>query len=359
MRTKNVQAELDLADVWGIPAPLVRRKDQYLIPGDILVSSANSWNLVGKCCWVPDLPWPATFGGFVSVLRASPAKVDPRYLFRWFASDRIQATVRSFGQQTTNISNLNMERCLKLTLPLPPLAEQQRIAAILDKADALRAKRRASLAQLDALAQSIFLDMFGEPATNPKGLAMSRLGDVADIATGGTPSREEGGYFGGEVPWVKTTEVNGEAICDTEEKLTQAGLRAVRGKLHPAGSLVIAMYGQGKTRGRSARLGIDAAVNQACAVVRPSSKFSSGFMLVQLRLAYERLRSMSRGGNQENLNLELVGSLPVVLPRIEEQAEFDRRITALDDVVARGKASLAQLDTLFTCLQNRAFRGEL
>ena len=169
MRTKNVQAELDLSDVWGIPESFVRRDDQYLVPGDMLVSSANSWNLVGKCCWVPSLPWRSTFGGFISALRPNPVKVDPRYLFRWFASDRTQATVRSFGQQTTNISNLNVERCLKLKLRLPPLPEQRRIVEILDKADALRAKRRAALAQLDTLTQSIFLDMFGDPATNPKG----------------------------------------------------------------------------------------------------------------------------------------------------------------------------------------------
>jgi len=169
MRTKNVQAKLDLSDVWGVSAFFVKRRDQYLQPGDVLVSSANSWNLVGKCCWVPELPWQSTFGGFISALRPDMSKVDPRYLYRWFASDRVQTIVRSFGQQTTNISNLNVDRCLRLEIPLPPLVEQRRIATILDKADALRARRRAALAQLDALTQSVFLDMFGSPVTNPAG----------------------------------------------------------------------------------------------------------------------------------------------------------------------------------------------
>ncbi len=155
-RTKNVQSELDLSDVWSLPPILVRRKDQIVQSGDILVSSANSWNLIGKCCWIPRLQSKATFGGFVSVLRAFQDKVDPRYLYRWFSSDNVQIAVRSFGRKTTNISNLDIGRCLDLAMNLPPLPEQRRIAAILDQADALRAKRRAVLAQLDEMAQAIF-----------------------------------------------------------------------------------------------------------------------------------------------------------------------------------------------------------
>ena len=119
MRTKNVQSKLDLSDVWGIPKSFVKRADQYLLTEDLLVSSANSWNLVGKCCRVPQLQWPATFGGFISVLRGDPSQIEARYLYHWFSSPRIQATVRSFGQQTTNISNLNVDRCLHLWLPPP------------------------------------------------------------------------------------------------------------------------------------------------------------------------------------------------------------------------------------------------
>src|SRR5438552_8818491 len=75
LRTKNVQAELDLSDVWSVGEQFVRREDQFLQAGDVLVSSANSWNLVGKCSWIPELPGRASFGGFVSVLRPHRAKV--------------------------------------------------------------------------------------------------------------------------------------------------------------------------------------------------------------------------------------------------------------------------------------------
>ena len=140
-----------------------------LSTGDILVSSANSWNLVGKCCQVPKLQYLSAAGGFISILRPKTEKLESSYLYRWFSWGEIQRTLRSFANQTTSISNLDHKKTLELQIPLPPLAEQKRIAAILDAADSLRAKRREALAQLDTLLQSTFLDMFGDPVTNPMG----------------------------------------------------------------------------------------------------------------------------------------------------------------------------------------------
>ena len=178
MRTKNVQTTIDLADVWALPSVLIRRDDQLVAPGDLLVSTANSWNLVGKCCWVPTLPWPTTFGGFISVLRPDAGMVYPRYLFHWFGSQHTQETVRSFGQRTTSISNLNIERTLALAIPLPPLAEQRRISELLDKADALRIKRRAALIQLDSLSHAAFVELFGDYNRQPDRWPIVRLGEL-------------------------------------------------------------------------------------------------------------------------------------------------------------------------------------
>jgi type I restriction enzyme S subunit len=332
------------------------RARQLVRAGDVLVSTVRP-NLNGVALVPRELDGATASTGFC-VLRPRAGQLDSRYLYQWvrsplFVSDMVRkATGASYPAVSDRI-------VCESKLPLPPVTEQRRIAEILDKADALRAKRRAALKKLDELAQSIFLDMFGDPATNPKGLARIALGDVADVGTGGTPSRDVDGYFGGGIPWVKTTEVQGNVIRRTEETLTDAGLRAIRGKLYPADSIIIAMYGQGKTRGQCALLGIEAAVNQACAVVRPNPEFNSRFMLVQLRLAYERLRSLGRGGNQENLNLELVRSFRLFLPPVEEQRNFVSRLNAIDHVQALANSSLDALHAAFTSLQHRAFRGEL
>ena len=112
MRTKNVQATLDASDLIAVPRSLVTNSEKMLSTGDILVSSANSWNLVGKCCQVPKLQYPSTAGGFISILRPKTEKLESSYLYRWFSSGEIQRQLRSFANQTTNISNLDHKKTL-------------------------------------------------------------------------------------------------------------------------------------------------------------------------------------------------------------------------------------------------------
>jgi len=287
------------------------------------------------------------------VLRPKPC-IDGNFLARVLEN----YDVTPFVTGTTR-GKLTKAGASEIIVPLPPLAEQRRIAAILDQADALRAKRREALAQLDSLTQSIFIEMFGDTASNPLGIRKASLRSLAHIATGSTPGRETQEHFGGTIPWVKTTEVKGEPIYETDEHLTDLGLRAIRGKLHPAGSIVVAMYGQGQTRGRSGLLAIPASCNQACGVIHPSDHFDSLFMFCQLRQAYERLRALGRGGNQENLNLQILGDFEVLLPTRTQQQTFATRIQAVEALKTTHRAALAELDALFASLQHRAFAGQL
>ncbi len=275
----------------------------------------------------------------------------------------LRHTLVGLGLNTMNkaaaVPGLNRDDAYRARLVRPPLLEQRRIAAILDQAETLRAQRRAAIAQLDSLGRAIFLEMFGDVVGNPKTFPKMPLASFSTISTGSTPGRENGAYFGGTIPWVKTTEVCGEEIAFTEEMLTQEGLKAIRGKLHPVGSIAVAMYGQGQTRGRCGLLSISAATNQACGVIYPSESHEPTFLFAQLKLSYERLRALGRGGNQENLNLQLLGGFEVLLPSLQMQREFLLRSSSLDFLKASHRAALTKLDELFASLQHRAFRGEL
>ena len=332
------------------------RARQLVRTGDVLVSTVRP-NLNGVARVPNDLNGATASTGFC-VLRPDPEKLSGSYLFHWvksaaFVGDMVsKATGASYPAVSDRI-------IFESLFPLPPLEEQRRIAAILDQAETLRTQRRTALALLDSLTQSLFLDMFGDPVANPKGFTKQPLSEVAEITTGSTPGRGSDGYYGGNIPWIKTTEVTGGEIHDTEEKLTEAGLKAIRGKLHPINSIVVAMYGQGQTRGRCALLCIEASCNQACGVIRPSEEFVPRFMFAQLLLAYERLRALGRGGNQENLNLQLLGSFEVLVPPEVLQQTFATRIASIEALKATHRRALAALDALFASLQQRAFAGQL
>jgi len=358
MRTKNVQDELDCEDVWGVPKEFVRRSDQMLSEGDILVSSANSWNLVGKCSWMPNLDWPASFGGFVSVLRANPNKVVPRFLYRWFASNRTQALLRSFGQKTTNISNLNIERCLNMKLPLPPLPEQRRIATILDQADTLRAKRREALVQLDSLTQSIFIEMFGDPVTNPKGWPLVKLGDVGTLDRGVSKHRPRNDpkLLGGAYPLIQTGDV---ANCDSyihTHSSTYSELGLKQSKLWPAGTLCITIAAN---IAKTGILKIDACFPDSVVGFRTNPEATVEYVRVWLSFLQKMLEESAPESAQKNINLAILRDLDVPLPPIAEQESFHKALLKQNAVHASLVASQANLEALFASLQHRAFRGEL
>lgn len=143
------------------------------------------------------------------------------------------------------------------------------------------------------------------------------------VGSGGTPSRSIKTYYNGNIPWIKTGEVIDDIIYDTEEKITEEAIKNSSAKLYPKGSLVIAMYGQGKTRGRTAKLGVDATTNQACAVLYGfKDDVLVDYVWIYLMNEYDRLRALASGNNQPNLNAEMIKNYPVVIPPKEIQEQI-------------------------------------
>ena len=367
MRTKNIQESLDCSDVWGVPEIFVRRPEQILREGDILVSSANSWNLVGKCCWIPKLPWKSSFGGFVSTLRADPKHVDSRYLYWWFSSGKTQAMLRSFGQKTTSISNLNAARCLDLDVPLPSLSEQRHIAAILDQADTLRAKRREALEQLDNLKQAVFIELFGDPATNPKNwprLTLNELMDEKGPQNGlykpstdygtGTPILRIDAFYDGVV--TKLDSLKRVRLSSSEMRLY--GLNAE--------DIVINRVNSIEYLGKSA---IIPKLSEPTVFESNMMRFSvnrdvaeAGYVVQFLQTKYIKsqiLACSKNAVNQSSINQQDVKGFQINVPPVTLQERFSAHCLAIEAVKTAHRAALAHLDALFASLQHRAFRGEL
>jgi type I restriction enzyme, S subunit len=172
------------------------------------------------------------------------------------------------------------------------------------------------------------------------------IGEVFDTTSGGTPSRSNSEYWNGDIPWVTTTQVNFGVITAAEEFITQSGLKNSSAKVFPKGTVLIAMYGQGKTRGQVAMLGIDAATNQACAAVLPTKKVDPRFVFFNFSARYEELRGLSNSGGQENLSQGLIRDLPFSYP--EAMAEQQRIADCLASVDTLITAATQTLDTLKT-----------
>lgn len=363
MRTKNVQDELDCSDVWAVPKEFVRREEQMLAEGDILVSSANSWNLVGKCSWIPKLEQPSSFGGFVSVLRGKPNKVEPRFLYRWFSWDYTQALLRSFGQKTTNISNLNIERCLNMKLTLPPLPEQRRVAAILDQADAVRAKRREALAQLDSLTQSIFIAMFGDPNLNDKGWTVVSLGSICqsiwDIDHKMPKSVDSG------LPFISAKDLveNGKIAFDEVKLISREDFERLAKKGMPTkGDIIYSRIGANLGKARMVRVDFPFLASYSCCTIRPDEKQVCCHYLCHLLDSPYLLKQAHRGVRAiavPDLGMGEIKNFQIILPPLEQQYEFSKRLGVIEGLRKQHLDSQLRLDDAFASLQHRAFRGQL
>ncbi len=258
---------------------------------------------------------------------------------RYFQDNSTGATFKAIGK----------DLIVNYKIKIPSLNKQIEISSELDLLSGVIEKQKAQLEELDKLAQSIFYDMFGDPVNNEKGWEMKKLYEISNVGTGSTPSRNNGKYYeGGAIPWVKTTEVQNCEIFETEEKISELAIKETNCKVYPIGTLLLAMYGQGKTRGQLAKLRIEAATNQACAAIVLNNDFSiPDYVYEYLHLQYENIRDMARGGNQLNLNLNIVKAIPIFLPPLSLQQEFAAKVEAIEALKAKVRLSLKEAETLF------------
>ncbi|MEW8701856.1 MAG: restriction endonuclease subunit S [Candidatus Thiodiazotropha sp.] len=173
------------------------------------------------------------------------------------------------------------------------------------------------------------------------------LGDIAKIYSGGTPSRSNPSYWDGDIPWIKTTQIQNGLITtdEVDEWITEDGMKNSSAKVVPKGTILMAMYGQGKTRGQVAILGIDAAINQACAAIQLKDGISRDFIYQQLLFQYNSIRGLSNTGGQQNLSAELLREISLSLPSYHEQNTianllliWDSAIEILDQLILAKQA---------------------
>lgn len=263
-----------------------------------------------------------------------------------------------------------------MPFPLPPLSEQQRIVerieelfAKLDEvkerlqevADSFAVRKAAILHK--AFTGELTKQWRLENGVSDESWEEKKLGEICKIGSGGTPSRKHAEYYNGNIPWIKTGELAWNVITEAEEYITEEAVLNSSAKMHCAGSVLVAMYGQGLTRGKAAILGINATTNQAVCSLKPLELLMSEFLFYYFMKNYWQFREEAVGGNQPNYSAKMISSWIISLPTLPEQHEIVRLI---DDLLARERAAqqateqaLASIDLMKKSILARAFRGEL
>lgn len=190
------------------------------------------------------------------------------------------------------------------------------------------------------------------------GWEIKTLGEIATISSGGTPSRKNESYWNGSIPWVTTAEVKFNTIVDTAEKITDLGLSNSSAKLFPIGTILMAMYGQGKTRGQVAKLGIKATTNQACAAIILKENYHVEFYYQYLMSKYDDIREMSNSGGQENLSASIVKSIAIPVPPLEEQIQIAETLSTWDKAIQTTEKLLENSRRQKKALMQRLLNGK-
>jgi type I restriction enzyme S subunit len=331
----------------------VGRHDEALTSGPTIVIGRKG--SFGEVTYSPVSCWPIDTTYFVD---ESATNADLRWL-----THRLSTLGLNTLNRAAAIPGLNREDAYRLRFLLPPPAEQRRIAKILDKADALRAKRRIALAQVDALAESTFLDMVGDAAFNPHRfprVELARLIRNGDTINYGVV--QPGDQLDDGVPLIRVGDLVDGSVNQSlikriapniEARYRRSRLRGDEVLVSCVGSIGIVALADESVRGYNvaravARLPLAPTVDRTFIAAYLATPFVQRYFKNELRTV-----------SQPTLNIKQLAATPVVLPPVELQREFAHRVSAIHGVRVAQRASATELDSLFASLQHRAFNGEL
>ncbi len=341
----------------------IRRCSEFtrfmLADGDILISLTGN---VGRVGVIEKSMLPAALNQRVGALKIESETVEPEYLFHVLNSKEFEqdAIKNSKGVAQLNLSSRWIE---KYEVPLPPLPEQKRIAKILDAADTLRAKRRESLAQLDALIQSTFLDMFGDPVTNPRGWEDYVLSDACIKITDGThhsPPTCQGG-----IPYItaKHLKKDGLKFFNDPWYVSSEHHAEIYSRCDPVKGDVLYIK-DGATTGIAAvnRYTFEFSMLSSLALLKPRpDMLISEYLCAYLNNDKNKSHLIGNMGGAaiKRLTLAKIKKFRIPVPPIPLQHRFASIVESIERQKSRLRAHLVELDTLFASLQHRAFNGGL
>lgn len=332
-------------------------------PGDLIFSGINAMK-GAIAIYTPETTRKAAATIHYAAYQVNKEKADIRYLWWLLRSQYFQEILSQQVPQGIK-TELKAKRLLPVVIPLPSLEDQRRIInkikMLSDKIKQLESLQEKAIEESAILLLSIMKNSRLEllKSSYPR----EKIGLITKVTSGGTPSRSNPSYWGGTIPWIKTGELLDGNIEDSEEFITQDGLQNSSAKLFPVNTILIALYGQGQTRGRTGRLIIEATTNQACCAVLPVECLEPLYLQFWLSSMYTELREQAHGGAQPNWNIQLIKDLEIVIPPKNIQVRFIDQINRYNikvkELTKIQQGAQSRISSLLPSLLDKAFEGKL
>ncbi len=361
LTTSGVQEVINWDSRRFIPRDRLANTKQLLQEGDILISTANSKELVGKSCIVDRLPYEATFGAFVTVIRPNK-KVSPEYLALWMKTKEFLDKSYLMSSNTTNISNLRTSELLEFQIPLPPLTEQKRIASLLARADRLRQLRRTAHDLGDELLQSVFLEMFGNSLVNDKGWKVRTLRSVSSMFSDGPfgSDLKSEHYVPTGVRVIRLQNVGvGNLIDDDQAYISEEHFIELSKHRCLPGDVIVGTLGDPNLRAMILPDSIPLALNKAdCVQIRVNSKYCNNKFvcwLLNMPQTLQLASGMIHGQTRARINMGRLAELEVPIPPLSLQEEFAGVVARVEQMRSQQAESERQVQGLFESLLAESF----
>ena len=331
-------------------------------PGDVLLTIVGA---IGRTAIVPNLFQKFTLQRSVAVIRLHDG-IDSEYLKYVFDAPEFQEWMLENAKGTAQ-KGIYLKKLGSAHIPVAPLNEQRRIVAKLDRLFARSRCAREELGRVSGLVQRykqavLAAATSGEFAEDGQTVDIQ---SVAKVGTGSTPLKSNSSYYADDgIPWITSAATGQPFVTSASEFVTEVAISDHRLKKYPVGTLLVAMYGEGKTRGQVTELGIEATINQACAAIVVDETLAlKEYLKLSLQANYLEMRELAEGGNQPNLNLSKIKNFPLFLPPLQQQKQIVQRVEKLfktiDLIEQEHQKASKLLDRLEQATLSKAFRGEL
>ena len=325
-----------------ISEELALSKSKIANSGDIIIA-ITSEDVEGSCkctAWLGD--YDVAVGGHAAIFKHG---LNPAFVAYYFRGPYFN-TAKKVYAHGSKVVEIRPADIATINISYPSLSEQEKIVAELDCLSGIIEKKKQQLKELDALAQSIFYEMFGENAEGRNKWKIAKLGNVCKTTSGGTPSKGHPEYYeGGDIPWLRSGEVNKMNIHETELFITEDGLNNSSAKWFPKGTVVIAMYGA--TVGQVGILCNPMTTNQAICGIFPNETFTPIYLYHFLLSKKPEYLEIATGGAQANISQNIVRDTVVSCPPLTLQQDFASKIESIEKQKELIAQSVKDTETLF------------